>query len=341
MANTFDYENLTNNNTYESLRADNWANASKLLQHALDHGHGLKLQTHNGQVTEWHIWNNNQDAFYTVFQIAGSYNFNFSSPRQIRDGLKEAYEEEFKPQLDQLRERKEPLKFFWDKIARFFGGKTERMKRNDRIDKAIEIRTNTYVREKMMNAGLTNEEMLPPDAAEKDAPLTDMNWDTVNAYVQSGEIPQLQQPNVPVQGKGNTVDHNSKPNDNRAWFENAKKDQAKKLLDNALLEADATRFKNLIDNDDEGATKDLVNLLANIQIHIHPPKGSKDIKKMSIDEANLVRGKIFSLLDGAPQDDSKLPDFVRNMTNTSLYFRQMYNEYLDKEQEGRSLSSNL
>ena len=73
------------------------------------------------------------------------------------------------------------------------------MRRNNRIDKAINAKINASVRETMKKAGITNKDVLPA-ADEKDKMLEGLSWDELDEYVKKGNV-SAQQKEAKTVGK--------------------------------------------------------------------------------------------------------------------------------------------
>ena len=295
MANTFNYDNLRLEDIGNRLQE---ADAADLLQSAVNDKHAIKVDEDS-----YYLWNADQNEFYGVIRYSDGTYAHDSTDYMMRSQLEDVYEEQNKNEIARLQSMKQDLKG-WDRFVDFFGLKTDRIRHNDRIDKAIKMKVDAYVRDRMTKAGITNEKVLPPAAKAADKALPGLNWGELKQYVQSGQIP-AKQGQSKAGAKGNET-----PKDVKDKFDfNAKKRALAKTLLDSLHTDGAKRLEGLIDTE-QAATEKVVDMLSAFQMHIDPPKDSK-IPRMSVQKAAALTGMIRTFCGQIPEDDTAKA-FVQN-----------------------------
>ena len=135
----------------------------------------------------------------------------------------------------------------------------------------------------------------------------------------------------PGQNVGNDNQHRQKMDRNKT-----QKDLAKQLL-NSVQEPGTKKLADLIDEDKEMEyTRDLVEILSNIQMHIDPPEGS-GINKLRQDQTIMVRNilALFSYSVPVNNNEQQLRSFALNAQNNMRGPKQLLERFvsLNKSEE--------
>ena len=290
MANTIDYDNLRYKDISNRLKE---ADVADFLRSAVNDNHAVRVDRDS-----YYLWNAAQDEFYGISRFGNNpFTVNYSTDNAVRYQLAFSYEEQNKDEIQSLQDQKLELNG-WDKFVDFFGLKTDRIRHNDRIDKAIKVKSDAYVRDRMVKAGITNEKVLPPATKAMDTALLGLSWAEVDRYVQSGQIPAKREENKPevkVEGAPKTVQRKEKFD-----FDKREREQAKILLRSIGTDG-SKRLEALIDTE-QAATKKVVDMLYNFQLHIDPP--NSEIPKMSAQKASALTGMIRTFCKMLPEGDA-------------------------------------
>ena len=316
------------------LDANDGADAPGLLNGYISHGRGFRMHAGTDeQAEDYYLWNKEQNGIVHVkHHTEGGYDVESSGGERMDLDIRNEFTKDHSGEIKGLTDQKEPLNL-WDRFVNFFGFKTERIRRNERIDRAIKLKTDAYVRDTLTKAGFTNEEFLPPEPKTADKQLAELNWNELAQYVQSGKAPEKKKENkIKVENEGG-------PRYGKMDRTAREKELAKTLLrsvgKNGLL-----RLADLIDRDTEmESTRDLVDVLSKIQMQLDPPENGT-IEKMDDELAKRFRIDLQTADDMIPQGEENLKMFARDMKNLIPGFKKLYEENVaNKKQGGNVLGS--
>ena len=319
----FDYQNLTQQGIDKTLLGTD--TDDKFFRRAIHERHAFEIEDdslfddESDELPDYFIWNDRQDKFFKATHVGNvRHTVEKSSAAQLRDAIREDVEKRYENDIASLTHQKRELTG-WDKFVNFFsflGFSTETLDHNKRIDKAVEAKVNAAVRDRMSNAGITNEKVLP----KADKELAGKSWNELKDYVQNGKAAFAKEGEVT--GKTGNTDI---AKENRERMERG---LAKKLLqDNCADTPGAEKLIWLIDHDYE-SSRDMVKIFSNIQTCLDTEKGSTTTQ-----DADIARRLVSGIVARVPRNDKEVPDFARNIKNDIQMRVGVMEKFIPKEEQ--------